>query len=93
MKYKNKKYIPLDNFINEALYKSKFGFYMKFILILQVCSFLTGECKPPVTIQTPYDNWAECAIDASLQSVKLLRQEGKDYIINDGDVMHFLFNV
>ena len=29
MKYKNKKYIPLDNFINEALYKSKFGFYMK----------------------------------------------------------------
>tara|TARA_R100001082_G_C4267552_1_gene118270 strand:+ start:143 stop:355 length:213 start_codon:yes stop_codon:yes gene_type:complete len=55
---------------------------MKFILVLSVCSFLTGECKPPVTIQTPYDNWAECAIDASLQSVKLLRQEGKDNVNN-----------
>ena len=53
---------------------------MKFILILQVCSFLTGECKAPVQPPDVYPNWAECAVDASLKSVELLQKEGKDVV-------------
>ena len=49
----------------------------KFILILSVCSFLTGECKNPVQPPVVYDSWAECAADASLKSLELLQKEGK----------------
>ena len=52
----------------------------KFILILQVCSFLTGECKAPIQPEITYNDWAECAADASVQSLKLLREEGKDSV-------------
>ena len=50
---------------------------MKFILILSVCSFLTGECKPPVQPPVVYNSWSECAADASLKSLELLQKEGK----------------
>ena len=53
---------------------------MKFILILQVCSFLSGECKPAVQSPDVYPNWAECAVDASLKSVELLQKEGRDAV-------------
>ena len=49
----------------------------KFILILSVCSFLTGECKAPVQPPVVYNDWAECAADASLKSLELLQKEGK----------------
>ena len=49
----------------------------KFILILQVCSFLTGECKAPIQPEIIYNDWAECAADASLKSLELLQKEGK----------------
>ena len=52
----------------------------KFILILSVCSFLTGECKNPVQPPIVYDSWAECAADASLKSLELLQKEGKDNV-------------
>ena len=53
---------------------------MKFILILQVCSFLSGECKPAIQPPDTYPNWAECAIDASVKSVELLQKEGKEAV-------------
>ena len=49
----------------------------KFILILSVCSFLTGECKNPVQPPVVYNDWAECAADASVKSLELLQKEGK----------------
>ena len=49
----------------------------KFILILQVCSFLTGECKAPIQPEITYNDWAECAAAASLKSLELLQKEGK----------------
>ena len=49
----------------------------KFILILSVCSFLTGECKAPVQPPVVYNDWSECAADASLKSLELLQKEGK----------------
>ena len=53
---------------------------IKFILVLSVCSFLTGECKPPVQPPIVYNDWAECAADASVKSLELLQKEGKDNV-------------
>jgi hypothetical protein len=50
---------------------------MQFLLILQVCSFLTGECKTPVQSPSVYADWADCAADASVHSLTLLQKEGK----------------
>ena len=44
----------------------------------------------------PYPNRAEvicCEPIISAKEAGKLRSEGKDYIINDGDVIHFLFSV
>ena len=54
----------------------------KYLLILQVCSFLTGECKPPVEVEQKYNSWYECAAAGSLNSLTLLQEEGKE-IINE----------
>ena len=48
----------------------------KFILIIQVCSFLTGVCKPPVENTKLYNSWHECVVAAHIQSMNLLQSEG-----------------
>ena len=41
-----------------------------------------------------YDKLMECEGKLSLAKEKgLLRSEGKEYVVQDGDIMHFLFNV
>ena len=40
-----------------------------------------------------YNDFVELGGESACRDAGKLRQEGKDYIINDGDVMHFLFNV
>jgi len=40
-----------------------------------------------------YNDFIEFNGDTGCREVGKLRQEGKDYIVKDGDVMHFLFNV
>jgi GTP-binding protein YchF len=41
-----------------------------------------------------YDKLIECGGNLALAREKgLVRAEGKDYVVQDGDVMHFLFNV
>ena len=52
----------------------------KYLLILQVCSFLTGECKPPVEVEQKYNSWYECAAAGSLNSLTLLQEECKENI-------------
>tara|TARA_B100000029_G_scaffold419060_1_gene424405 strand:+ start:1048 stop:1260 length:213 start_codon:yes stop_codon:yes gene_type:complete len=49
---------------------------MKFVLVISVCSFLTGECKPPVKFNHIYNSWAECAAAAQLNGLTLLQAEG-----------------
>ena len=61
----------------------------KFILVLSVCSFLTGECKNPVQPPVVYNDWAECAADASLKSLELLQKEGKDDVNRDRRAVKF----
>ena len=45
---------------------------MKFVLMLSLCSFVTGECKDPITYGQTFDTWKDCAIVALDTSIKYL---------------------
>jgi hypothetical protein len=45
---------------------------MKFVLVLTVCSFLTGECKEPIKYEQTFDSWKHCALTALDTSSKYL---------------------
>jgi len=55
---------------------------MKFVLILSVCSFITGECKDPITYNQTFDTWKDCAIVALDTSIQYLELMNKD-IVNE----------
>jgi ribosome-binding ATPase len=40
-----------------------------------------------------YDDFIACGGEARAREAGKLRLEGKDYVVKDGDVMHFRFNV
>lgn len=40
-----------------------------------------------------YDDFIECGGEAKAKEAGKMRLEGKDYVVQDGDVMHFRFNV
>lgn len=40
-----------------------------------------------------YEDYIECGGEAGCRNAGKLRQEGKDYVVQDGDIMHFKFNV
>ncbi|ANE36176.1 GTP-binding protein, putative GTP-dependent translation factor [Campylobacter iguaniorum] len=40
-----------------------------------------------------YDDYVACGGESKAKEAGKMRLEGKDYIVNDGDVMHFRFNV
>ena len=40
-----------------------------------------------------YDAFVQCKGEQRAKEAGKLRLGGKSYIVNDGDVMHFLFNV
>ncbi len=40
-----------------------------------------------------YDDFVTCRGERGAKDSGKLRSEGKDYVVNDGDVIHFLFNV
>jgi len=40
-----------------------------------------------------YNDYIKHKTEAACRSAGALRIEGKEYVVNDGDVMHFLFNV
>jgi len=40
-----------------------------------------------------YEDYIACGGEAGARDAGKLRQEGKDYVVQDGDVMHFRFNV
>jgi GTP-binding protein YchF len=42
---------------------------------------------------TTYDDYVACKGEVGAKEAGKLRVEGKDYIVHDGDVMHFRFNV
>ncbi|MCE5194041.1 MAG: redox-regulated ATPase YchF [Nitrospiraceae bacterium] len=40
-----------------------------------------------------FDDYIECTGESGARNAGKLRTEGKEYVVNNGDVMHFLFNV
>jgi ribosome-binding ATPase YchF (GTP1/OBG family) len=40
-----------------------------------------------------YEDLMKCGSEAKVREAGLLRKEGKEYPVKDGDIMHFLFNV
>jgi GTP-binding protein YchF len=40
-----------------------------------------------------YDDYVRLGSEAAARSAGVLRVEGREYVVKDGDVMHFLFNV
>ncbi|MBL4888034.1 MAG: DUF933 domain-containing protein, partial [Flavobacteriaceae bacterium] len=40
-----------------------------------------------------YDDYETYGTEAKVKEVGKMRVEGKNYVVNDGDVMHSLFNV
>ena len=40
-----------------------------------------------------YDDYVSLGGEAGAKAAGKLRMEGKDYVVKDGDVMHFRFNV
>jgi len=53
---------------------------MKFVLMLSICSFVTGECKDPIRYQETFDTWKECAIVALDTSIKYLEAMDTDTV-------------
>ena len=40
-----------------------------------------------------YDDFIACISEAKAREMGKLRSEGKTYVMQDGDICHFLFNV
>ena len=40
-----------------------------------------------------YDDYIECKTEAAAKDAGKMRAEGKEYLVKDGDVFHFRFNV
>ena len=40
-----------------------------------------------------YDDFIECSVEQGAKEKGKLRLEGKDYVVKDGDIIHFKFNV
>ena len=48
--------------------------------MLSVCSFITGECKDPITYNQTFDTWKQCAIVALDTSIQYLELMDKDTV-------------
>ncbi len=44
-------------------------------------------------VTASFDDYSELGGEAGCRAAGKLRQEGKEYVVQDGDVMHFMFNV
>lgn len=40
-----------------------------------------------------YEDLVECGSEKAAKEKGLLRSEGKEYVVQEGDVLHFRFNV
>ncbi|MBO6097583.1 MAG: DUF933 domain-containing protein, partial [Bacteroidales bacterium] len=40
-----------------------------------------------------YDDFVQYKTEAAVRAAGKMGIEGKDYVVQDGDIMHFLFNV
>ena len=62
---------------------------MNFILILQLCSVIDGQCMPAIQNEKMFNNYAECAIYGYSASVEYLGKT--DFIMINEHKLHVRF--
>jgi hypothetical protein len=56
---------------------------MKFILLVSVCSAITGLCDAPMKTEPPFDSYRECAIFGYESSAQFLFRLDENKINNE----------
>ena len=49
---------------------------MKFVLLLTMCSYMSGNCLPPYEWPTQFDNAYDCSITGYEESIRKLKEIG-----------------
>ena len=57
---------------------------MKIILIMLVCSFVSGTCTPPLVLDERFDNMYDCLIRGYEESIKMTAERGREEINKQG---------
>ena len=50
---------------------------MKYILIYQICSILSGQCVLDTSDENIYDNWSDCVIAGSYKTIEIAEKDKK----------------
>jgi ribosome-binding ATPase YchF (GTP1/OBG family) len=66
------------------------GQFVKIQLLLIHNDFEKGFIRAEVI---SYEDFIECGGESKAKEAGKMRLEGKEYIVQDGDIMHFRFNV
>ena len=53
---------------------------MKFVLLLTMCSYMSGNCLPPYEWPTQFDNAYDCSIAGYEESARKLKEIGPDEV-------------
>jgi hypothetical protein len=57
---------------------------MKIILIMLVCSFVSGTCTPPLVINEKFDNMYDCLMRGYEESMSMTMEVGREEINRQG---------
>ena len=57
---------------------------MKIILIMLVCSFVSGTCTPPLVINEKFDNMYDCLMRGYEESINMTMEMGREEINRQG---------
>ena len=57
---------------------------MKIILIMLVCSFVSGTCTPPLVIDEKFDNMYDCLMRGYEESISMTMDVGREEINEKG---------
>ena len=52
---------------------------MKFILVMQICSFTLGTCDVAMERAMPFNSYHECAISGHLNSLQVIKELGPEF--------------
>ena len=61
----------------------------KFLLIIQVCSTLIGQCMPPITTVQEYNSQYECLHAGALNMIEIAQTLGSDYVNEQKIIINF----
>lgn len=62
---------------------------MKFLLSLQICSAVLGQCSPPIDVSPLYQSHYDCASAGYLQSLKTIQNLGQVEVENNKIYVRF----